>query len=323
MAGIEKIYRESPRLWKSILPNILPKANVKGEIHDVSGTLLCQLKPVAHLSHGTFGIIEVFSRKTVEEEHTIVLKRPRKRGVKLTVEAFFQNYLYEKFTEFGLSHAVPKVYDIFYHKSFGEVMFTMEYIHGELLSVWCLENICKPGGVRLFVMLLLQIALVLEVLENEFHSDHRDLKVNNILVEDIPLELNLFWHGRDRRIVFPFRVVFIDFGFACRGEEVDVRGLDGIPVLDPCPKTGRDIFQILANFWSMPSLRGKINALWGKWIIERLSLTNTSYPCVKLCETKNDLDWLQGVTDDKGFCAPLCAPSRIIEDCMTALEDSL
>jgi serine/threonine protein kinase len=320
MAGIGKI---PPRLWKTITPNILPKANVKGEIHDTSGNFICQLKPVSSLSYGTFGIIELFIRKGREEEHQVVLKRPRKKGVNLTVEAFFQKYLYEKFTEFGLSHAVPKVYDIFYHKSFGEVMFTMEYIRGDLLSIWCLEYICKPGGIRLFVLLLLQIALVLEVLENEFHSDHRDLKVNNILVENIPLELNLFWHGRDRRVVFPFHVVFIDFGFACQGQDVDVRSLDGIPVLDPCPKPGRDIFQILANFWSMPSLRGKIHTLWGKWIIERLSLTNTSYPCVKLCEMKNDLEWLQAVTDTKEFCAPLCAPARIIEDCMIALEDSL
>ena len=73
----------------------------------------------------------------------------------------------------------------------------------------------------------------------------------------------------------------------------------------------------------MPSLRGKLNTLWGQWIIERLSLTNTSYPCVKLCETKNDLEWLQPVTDDNKFCAPLCAPSRIIQDCMAALESSL
>lgn len=319
MAGIDKTYRESPRLWKTLSPSLLPKANVKGEIHDCSGNIICELRPISSLSHGTFGNIDIFTRNNKK----VVLKRPRVKGVNLKVEAFFQNYLYEKFTEFGLSHAVPKVYDIFYHKAFEEVMFTMEYIEGSLLSVWCLENICKPGGVRLFVLLLLQIALILEVLENEFHSDHRDLKVNNILIEDISLELMLEWKGTEKKVYFPFRVVFIDFGFACLGQEVDVRELDGIPVIDPCPKTGRDLFQILANFWSMPSLRGKLNTLWGQWIIERLSLTNTSYPCVKLCETKNDLEWLQPVTDDNKFCAPLCAPSRIIQDCMAALESSL
>jgi serine/threonine protein kinase len=319
MAGIDKTYRESPRLWKTISPNSLPKANRKGEIHDCSGNLICELRPVSPLSSGTFGIVDIFTR----DGKKVVLKRPKKKGVKLLVEAFFQNYLYEKFTEFGLCNAVPKVYDIFYHTSFGEVMFTMDYIEGSLLSVWCLENICKPGGVRLFVLLLLQIALVLEVLENEFHSDHRDLKVNNILVEDNPLEVNLTWRGHERKVYFPFRVIFIDFGFACRGEEVDVKGLEGIPELDPCPKTGRDLFQILANFWSMPSLRGKLNTLWGQWIVERLSITNTPYSCVNLCETKNDLEWLQSVTNDIKFSAPLCAPSKIIQDCMTALEGSL
>ena len=323
MAGIEKIFRESPRLWKTLTPVNLPKANIRGEIYDVSGAYLCKLKPVGPLSYGTFGIVEQFIRDASGICHDIVLKRPKKKGVNLTVEAFFQNYIYEQFLSFGLGHAVPKVHDIFYHRPFGEVMFTMDYIEGSLLSVWCLENICRPGGVRLFVLLLLQIALVLEVLENEFHSDHRDLKVNNILVKDIPIPLTISWRGREKLVIFPFQVVFIDFGFACRGEEVDVKGLDGIPLLDPCPKTGRDIFQILANFWSMPSLRGKLNTLWGKWIVERLSLTNTEYPCVRLCETKNDLEWLQGVTDSREFCAPLCAPARIIEDCMLALEDSL
>jgi serine/threonine protein kinase len=322
MAGVDKIFRESPRLWKTIQPNFLPNANIKGEIHDCSGGYICKLSPISPVSYGTFGIIELFMRISGEEKE-VILKRPRKKGVKLTVEAFFQSYLYDKFSEFGLSHAVPKVYDIFFHKSFNEVMFTMEYIKGDLLSVWCLENICKPGGVRLFVLLLLQIALVLEVLENEFHSDHRDLKVNNILIEDVPLELTVNWKGKEKPIYFPFRVVFIDFGFACRGDEVDVCGLDGIPVIDPCPKTGRDIFQILANFWSMPSLRGKLNTLWGQWIVERLSLTNSPYPCVRLCETKNDLEWLQSVTSDRLFRAPLCAPARIIKDCMIALEGSL
>jgi serine/threonine protein kinase len=323
MAGIEKVYRESPRLWKTLSPLHLPKATAKGEILDLSGTMLCRLTPVRSLSYGTFGLIELFKRHTEKESIDVVLKRPKARGVNLLVEAFFQNYIYEHFSEFNLAHAVPKVYDIFFHKSFGEVMFTMEYIDGSLLSVWCLENICKPGGVRLFVLLLLQIALVLEVLENEFRSDHRDLKVNNILVKDIPIELDITWRGKEKKVYFPFQVIFIDFGFACRGDEVDVRALKGLEELDPCPKTGRDLFQILANFWSMPSLRGKLNTLWGKWIVERLSLTNTDYPCVRLCETKNDLNWLQTVTDDKGFCAPLCAPKKIIQDCMLALEDSL
>jgi serine/threonine protein kinase len=323
MAGIEKIFRESPRLWKTLTPAVLPKANVKGEIHDCSGNYIATLRPVKSIGYGTFGILELFTRTTPSNTQQVILKRPKEKGVKLTVEAFFQNYLYEQFEEFGLAHAVPRVYDIFYHKPFGEVMFTMDYIDGSLLSIWCLENICKPGGVRLFVLLLLQIALVLEVLENEFHSDHRDLKVNNILVQDIPVALTINWRGAEKKVYFPFRVVFIDFGFACRGEEVDVRAIDDIPRLDPCPKTGRDIFQILANFWSMPSLRGKLNTLWGKWIVERLSITNTPHPCVRLCETRNDLEWLAGVTDDREFCASLCAPARIIQDCMLALEDSL
>jgi hypothetical protein len=72
----------------------------------------------------------------------------------------------------------------------------MESYDPVLLSTWCLHYITK-GHTAIFGLVLLQIALILEVLENELQVDHRDLKVNNILVID------------EKRYAFEFKFVFL------------------------------------------------------------------------------------------------------------------
>ena len=217
----------------------------------------------------------------------------------------------------GLGFCIPKVYDIIRFKVSGDIWFTMEPFEPNLLSQWCVKNL-GTNPKYLFALLLLQISLVLEVFENKLNIDHRDLKVNNILVKDEPISLKFKCNNKEHTLKFPFQIIFVDFGFACIQRLLDLREGDGLPPIDTCPKVGRDIFQVLASIWSIKVLRGFLEAVWGGWIRERLRTENRSY--VSLAETMESLDWMYITTDCDSFSAPLCAPYRIIEECLTLIE---
>jgi hypothetical protein len=137
--------------------------------------------------------------------------------------------------------------------------------------------------------------------------------------ENVSLDIN--WKDVKKTIKFPFRIVFIDFGYACEGGVQDVRHNSLLPPIDPCPKDGRDVYQILASIWSSKGLRGILkNTIWGNWIKQKLESANPK-PSTEFIENALDLLWLRTCTDDPSFNAPLCAPWKIIEDCFKILED--
>jgi serine/threonine protein kinase len=295
----------------------LVKCNVKGEIHDLNGEFVCKFTPIKNLGEGTFGYVDLFTRTdTNGESRTVAIKRPKFAEMKLLNEALFQKKLHEDLLPFGLSFCVPEVYDIFVYRVTGDVWFSMEPYEPLLLSVWAVQNIKKT---KIFVLLILQIALILEVFQQELQVDHRDLKINNMLVLDKPVSINISWKNTERTLTFPFRIIFLDFGFACKNATEDIK--HSLPELDACPKEGRDIFQILVSVWNNESLRNAMPGTWCSWIRKCISsIYPRNYPSLALTESNKPLNWMYTLTDDKYFRAPLCAPRRIIHDCMSVLE---
>ena len=316
-------WKGTPREWGSIDRNLLHVCNVKGEVFDSSGLYLYRLSPVENLGEGTFGKVDSYkclykdtegqsghsgqSRKSI-----VAIKRPKFPEVDLFMEALFQWRIRDCLEEYGLGFSIPQVYSIMKFKQSGDIWFSMKSYKAMLLSAWCLQNIKKDG--KLFTLLLLQISLVLEVMENVLRVDHRDLKVNNIMVVDEKCEIDV---GQAKKMVFPFHIVFIDFGYACAGKLIDIKTSDGIPPIDMCPKEGRDMFQILVSLWRIQALREILDQRWGTWIRSRIE-SGGAY--LRLAECAMDLNWLYSVTENTGFRAPLCAPSLIIQDCMRILE---
>jgi serine/threonine protein kinase len=231
------------------------------------------------------------------------------------MEALFQWRVHDCLEEYGLGFSIPRVYSIIKFKQSGDIWFSMKSYKAALLSTWCLQNIKKDG--KLFTLLLLQISLVLEVMENILEVDHRDLKVNNIMVVDEKCEIHI---GQGKKLVFPFHIVFIDFGYACAGKIIDMKTSDGIPPIDMCPKEGRDMFQILVSLWRIQGLREILEQRWGAWIRYRIDSAFPQNSYARLAECAMDLNWLYSVTENTVFRAPLCAPSAIIKDCMQILE---
>lgn len=315
--GIE--WRGTPRLWKTINKKIIPVSNAKGEIKDISGKVLSQISKIENIGEGRYGIVEITNRKTSESKTQVVaLKRANESDAELIHEALFQWLLQKKLAKFGLSHSVPRVYDIFTHFLTNKIMFTMDYIQGDLMSNWCVKHLKHP---KLFIQLLLQIALILYVFDTKLHLNHRDLKLNNILVEEKPTTLKLTKGGIEHTIEFPFRIIIIDFGLMCIKEIVDlpVNKLGTtLPSLDPCPKIGRDIFQVLASLWNIGTLRGFLNKYYGDWVRERFY--SGGKDCPLKAETFKNLKWMYDKTYEENFKAPLCAPEKIIDDCIAELE---
>jgi serine/threonine protein kinase len=156
----------------------------------------------------------------------------------------------------------------------------------------------------------------LQIVEDILKIDHRDLKVNNILVVDEPKEIQVTMGTVKKRCIFPFYIVFIDFGFACIGDTLDIR-TDGLPPIDTCPKEGRDIFQILVSIWRIDTLRSILEEVWGNWFHSKI---NSAGNYIQLTEKAKDLTWMYAITEDKEFKAPLCTPNSIIKDCFRFLD---
>jgi len=302
----------SPRLWKTIPRELIPECNMRGEVTDVSGNFRFSLTPRDTLGRGTFGIVEEFLRTDAAGVQKVVaMKRPTCPRIDLLLEALFQWKLHKDLEAYGISFTVPEVYDVFRDKRTGDVWFTMESFKPFLVSQWCMKNL-QPDT---FPLLLLQIGLILEVFQQEFKIDHRDLKINNMLVVEEPVTVEITWEDEPTKVSFPFRIVFIDFGFACIERILDIREGDGLPPIDACPKEGRDIFQVLVSLWSIPTLRGVLEHSWGGWVRQKIGSR-----FMALVEKSQALDWMYNVTDDRDFRAPLCAPFVIIQDCIKYLE---
>lgn len=305
-----------PERWHEIPYTLLPKCSFDGKVTDASGNKLFSLVPLGPLGNGTFGYIDSF----LKGDTCVAIKRPKTGGVYLFIEALIQWKTHEDLKAFGLQGCVPKVHDIFFHRPSASVWFSMDVYDPILFSIWCSTHI--PSQPALFPYILLQLSLILDVFQEGLTLDHRDLKVNNMLIAKETFSINIRWNHSDKKITFPFRIIFIDFGLACLGKRVDAR--DGLPVIDTCPKIGRDFFHILASIWSISSIREALNPIWGAWVRSCLASGSGSLQVkeayVRLTESGKDLEWIHVATKDPTFQAPLCAPKKIIADCMRFIE---
>jgi serine/threonine protein kinase len=309
-----------PNKWNTIPRHLLSYCTVQGKVMDNSNNLLYTLSPIKSLGSGTFGTVELYKCSSASGEdkvtQTVAVKRPNDPSIDLLMEALFQWRVHNILSEFGLSFCIPEVYSIFRFRATGDIWFSMKAYSPVLLSFWCVSNAAVNDN---FIKLMLQISLILEVMESEIKMDHRDLKVNNIIVVDEPVNIHIQWEGKKKTISFPFHVIFLDFGYACAGGIIDIKSNDGLPPIDLCPKVGRDIFQILVSLWRIEALRSSMDK-WNCWIRSRIEKVEPAFSYIRLVESSKDLNWMYSVTEDRNFRAPLCAPRSMIRDCIHILE---
>jgi len=210
----------------------------------------------------------------------------------------------------GIVGAIPTVFDIFQYA--GETRFSMSYVNG----ISCVEYIqASPTPEFSLVEILTQVSILLGFLEETIHLDHRDLKADNIWIRCEPVDYSVRLSGKRWTCRSAIQVVLLDFGFSCLGgaDGVAVVSLsDGIlPRVDPCPKEGRDLFQLISSLWSLPQIRSKMNAALVADIELLLSYKNKPY--INLVRKTLDTNWVYLLVSDLEFSHPPLHPVSLLQ----------
>jgi len=165
-------------------------------------------------------------------------------------EAAVLTLAYNAVAQAGLEHAVPRVYEIFCHSKSAsgkitdikDICISMEYILGDTLLRYMRDKFKQDdiaSNDRLFLHFLKQMAHIIDILQTRLRMNHRDIKINNILL-------------RDKNTPLPL-IVLIDYGFACiaNGVQTPAAEMSNIEAGSyfgsryACFKHGRDMVQFL------------------------------------------------------------------------------
>jgi len=288
----------------------LPKQYIDNTLR-VSNKVRCKIRYGRLVNRGGYGNILLANRTDLSGvSQQICVKAPHTPTFSVCAEAIIQWMASNALLEAGIIGAVPLVYDIFQYA--GETRFSMSYVKG----VSCIEyirNASNPEGA--FLEVLLQASILLGFLEENIHLDHRDLKADNIWIRPEPIEYSVLLSQKRWKCRAPFQVVLLDFGFSCLGnaEGAAVVSLsDGIlPRVDPCPKEGRDLFQLISSLWCLPQIREKMGASLAANIELLLSYKNKPY--VTLVRKTLDVSWVYLLVSDLEFRHPPLHPVSLLQ----------
>jgi serine/threonine protein kinase len=210
----------------------------------------------------------------------------------------------------GIHGAIPAVYDIY--RFADETRYSMEYIKGVSAVEFVLHS---PTPDTSWLQILAQAALILGYLEETVRLDHRDLKADNLWIRARPVSYKLEVGGVQWQVTAPFQVVFLDFGFSCIGDEdgqAAVSLTDGVvPLIDPCPKEGRDLFQLIGSMWSVPEVRGRMGADVTADMELLLKYRSASY--IELVRKTTQSTWIYMAVSDLKFSHPVLHPVSLLE----------
>lgn len=315
--GVEGTYtlEQIPSIPIDTLPIYKEKTS---ELITATGAVRTKFSQQKAVAQGSYGNLLL----TLRDQKTVLLKQPKMAEMNLLQEAVLQSIAQKTAEKEGFGWCVPKVYDIFWRNE--KVWFSMDYIQG----IPILDYVEKSQSTdRDFLLILAQISLLIWCLESNLGLDHRDLKLDNLLIKPQQSEIHLKIHDHVWTLVAPFSLVILDFGFACLGSK-ELRGKpivnlgDGVlPPMDPCPKEGRDLFQLLASFLRFESFTQKISEPLHKQIDEWLSIGKKSYgPMARRWSTEN---WTYLVASQRDFAIPACCPLNILKSIQPQLQGYL
>lgn len=282
----------------TISPTLLPKQYIDDSIR-VSGKIRCMIRYVHLVNRGGYGNILLADRIDLSgNTQQVCVKAPHTPTFSVCPEAIIQWMASNALIGAGVIGAIPLVHDIFQYV--GETRFSMDFVKGPSSIDYILAS-ATPEKTLLEV--LVQTSILLGFLEEAIHLDHRDLKADNIWIRHEPIDYSVTISGRTWKYKAPFQVVLLDFGFSCLGDSEGVAVVslsDGIlPRIDPCPKEGRDLFQLISSIWSLPQIRERIGATLGADIELLLSYKNKPY--INLVRKTLDINWVYLLVSDLEF----------------------
>lgn len=155
--------------------------------------------------------------------------------------------------------SVPRPFEIFGDHNpalpgWRSMSLCMSWVRGRTLQAYAEKYWRSGGDVGVgvaFLEILAQVAYVLEVLQQRLRLNHRDVKVNNLMIrgrrgrEPVVLELG------GARMSTGYELTLIDFGFACVSCAPPNRPMTAFqtgsffPMGELCCKAGRDLAQLI------------------------------------------------------------------------------
>jgi serine/threonine protein kinase len=288
----------------------LPKQYITGELRTATG-VRCTITYLALQNRGGYGSIYLAKRKDCSgATQEVCVKIPHARDFSLCPEALIQCRVCDALEKSGIRGAVPQVFDLFQYA--GETRFSMRFIKGMRSLEYILDSTTPE---LTLLQVICQIAGILGFLEETLQFDHRDLKADNLWIRPEPIRYRLPLGKKTWTISAPFQVVVLDFGFSCLGnkEGMAVVSLsDGIlPRLDPCPKEGRDLFQLISSLWSVQQIRSVIGPSLSAEIELLLSYRNRSY--INLITKTMEQRWVYILVSDYEFKHPPLHPISLLQ----------
>ncbi len=257
-------------------------------------------------------------------KNEILFRKVPTNGNSLGCEAFFQYAARKILEEYGLGHMISRVHDIYRDPRIGNaVVFTMEpFFDIELLS-----NVLNEYNLQVddIVSIIAQVAVVLCILCNRLDMNHRDMKTTNILLcqcaDGIAMKDINIQDNSKITIKGKYCIKIVDFGFACSGtgKSTLINATTFFPMSDPCPKTGRDIFQLLTTMYLCTRFRDTVcvkepfGSLFKKW----LTVPGNDYLAFLRTLGDDSLDWVYLLLGSDKFRAPHCSPTAILTDLKT------
>ena len=288
----------------------LPKQYIDGTLR-IGSTIRCTFAKGTFLQRGGYGKILLSKRTDLSGvTQQVCIKAPHVPSFSVCAEAIIQWLASTTLKRGGIVGAIPEVYDIFQYA--GETRFSMSYIEG-ISSIDYIQMSSDPE--RAFLEVVLQVSFLLGYLEETMYLDHRDLKADNVWIRLSPVKYTARLGGKLWTLQSPVQVVLLDFGFSCIGtiEGTAVVSLsDGIlPRMDPCPKEGRDVFQLISSLWSLASIRAKMSPSLVTDIEHLLSYKNKPYS--NLIRQTTDIHWTYLLVSDLAFHHPPLHPISLLQ----------
>ena len=219
--------------------------------------------------------------------------------------------------------SIPEVFEVFCRKGaqneLKSICIAMEYIKGQTLLQFMRKTFKKDKtNDTIFLQLVKELANILSILQVKLRMNHRDIKINNILLRDSTNQL-----------------VLIDYGFACIANGIQDPNAEASKIQAgsyfgsrfSCFKLGRDICQFLyslhCHFPFEDYLSDKLMVLVSKWLLVKYNggvanllngLTEDGYP---MDFKMNSIEYNEGIYIflKKEEVDPLhCSPPAILKD---------
>jgi serine/threonine protein kinase len=276
---------------------------------------------------GNFGIIYLVYRENLDDEEDqkfVFIKTCPNHKTSLLIEGLIHTIAQVTLEHYGFPNAVPKIFDIVNHPELGPV-FSVERIQNAALFADYLkytikwEQPCELNDISVFSVLA-QVATYAAILEKAIGINHRDLKSDNVLMV-VPQK---YWSqrvcidGKEWILHANYTAVIIDFGFSCIGKTDGTQVISAgefFPMIDFCPKKGRDLFYMLSTLWNVKafrtSLTEKAKKLFHKWLRDS---SKRDWPNLLKLNSEHNLKEILLRSCSNDFQSESSEPLKILKD---------